>query len=54
VCLSTFTRGYTTNKLCDAQQGLALLSGSKYNIYTEADLTQAAIKIVALSQEQSK
>ncbi|VVM23844.1 Succinyl-CoA ligase [ADP-forming] beta chain (EC [uncultured Gammaproteobacteria bacterium] len=38
----------------NAQQGLALLSGSKYNIYTEADLTQAAIKIVALSQEQSK
>ena len=38
----------------NAQQGLALLSGSKYNIYTEANLTQAAIKIVALSQEQSK
>ena len=38
----------------NAQQGLALLSGSKYNIYTESDLTQAAIKIVALSQEQSK
>ncbi|CAB5506256.1 Succinyl-CoA ligase [ADP-forming] beta chain (EC 6.2.1.5) [uncultured Gammaproteobacteria bacterium] len=38
----------------NAAQGLALLSRSKYNIYTEADLTQAAIKIVALSQEQSK
>jgi succinyl-CoA synthetase beta subunit len=25
----------------NAQQGLALLSGSKYNIYTEANLTQA-------------
>jgi succinyl-CoA synthetase beta subunit len=75
VCLSTFARGYTTNKQgilqaiekvglslpivvrlegTNAQQGLALLSGSKYNIYTESDLTQAAIKIVALSQEQSK
>jgi succinyl-CoA synthetase beta subunit len=38
----------------NAAQGLALLSASKYNIHTEADLTQAAITIVALSQEQSK
>lgn len=33
----------------NAVQGLTLLSESKYNIHTEADLTQAAIKIVELS-----
>ncbi len=33
----------------NAAQGLALLSKSKYNIYTEKNLTQAAIKIVELS-----
>ena len=38
----------------NAAQGLTLLSESKYNIHTEADLTQAAIKIVELEPSLSK
>jgi succinyl-CoA synthetase beta subunit len=34
----------------NAQQGLALLSGSKYNIYTEANLTQGKIPSAIKSQ----
>jgi succinyl-CoA synthetase (ADP-forming) beta subunit (EC 6.2.1.5) len=34
----------------NAKQGLALLDESEFDITTEADLTQAAIRIVALSE----
>ncbi|MCS5591994.1 MAG: ADP-forming succinate--CoA ligase subunit beta [Gammaproteobacteria bacterium] len=37
----------------NAKQGLALLDQSEFDIATEADLTQAAIKIVALAKEVS-
>jgi len=37
----------------NAKQGLALLDESKFDITTEADLTQAAIRIVALSKGAS-
>ncbi|MCS5586789.1 MAG: ADP-forming succinate--CoA ligase subunit beta [Gammaproteobacteria bacterium] len=37
----------------NAKQGLALLDKSEFDIATEADLTQAAIKIVALAKEVS-
>jgi succinyl-CoA synthetase beta subunit len=34
----------------NANEGLALLQASKFNIHTESDLTQAAIKIVELAK----
>jgi succinyl-CoA synthetase beta subunit len=37
----------------NAAAGLKLLDDSNADIHTEADLTQAAIKIVALSKEAS-
>ncbi len=38
----------------NAAEGLALLADSEFDIHTEADLTQAAIKIVELSKEVGK